>query len=43
MRDSASFVTGSFRYERVEGPGHWMQLEAPDRVNRLLLEFLGEQ
>jgi pimeloyl-ACP methyl ester carboxylesterase len=28
------------RYERLDGPGHWMQLEAPDQVNRLLLDFL---
>lgn len=40
MTDSAKYVTGSWRYERVEGPGHWMQLEAPDEVNRLLLDFL---
>jgi pimeloyl-ACP methyl ester carboxylesterase len=40
MRDSSAFVTGSWRYERLEGPGHWMQLEAPDDVNRLLLDFL---
>ena len=26
--------------ERIEGPGHWMQLEAPDAVNTLLLDFL---
>ena len=24
----------------VDGPDHWMQLEAPDEVNRLLLDFL---
>ena len=33
-------VAGAWRYERLEGPGHWMQLEAPDEVNRLLLDFL---
>jgi pimeloyl-ACP methyl ester carboxylesterase len=32
-------VTGSWRYERIDA-GHWMQLEAPDRVNELLLQFL---
>jgi pimeloyl-ACP methyl ester carboxylesterase len=26
--------------ERLEGPGHWMQLGAPDRVNALLQGFL---
>ncbi|MDX6234695.1 MAG: hypothetical protein QOH68_3813, partial [Nocardioidaceae bacterium] len=40
MTGSAAYVTGPWRYERVEGPGHWMQLEAPDEVNRLLLDFL---
>ncbi len=40
MTRSAAHVTGGFRYERIEGAGHWMQLEAPDEVNRLLLDFL---
>src|SRR5262252_981769 len=40
MTDSAENVTGPWRYERIDGPGHWMQLEAPDTVNRLLLDFL---
>jgi pimeloyl-ACP methyl ester carboxylesterase len=40
MTDSASSVSGPWRYERLEGPGHWMQLEAPDKVNELLLDFL---
>ena len=40
MTDSAQNVAGTWRYERLEGPGHWMQLEAPDDVNRLLIDFL---
>lgn len=40
MTGAAEFVQGGWRYERLEGPGHWMQLEAPDRVNELLLDFL---
>ncbi len=40
MKDSAAQVTGPWRYERIDGPGHWMQLEAPDRVNGLLIDFL---
>ena len=40
MTRSGAYVSGSWRYERVEGPGHWMQLEAPDEVNRLLIDFL---
>ncbi|MDQ1517523.1 MAG: hypothetical protein QOE80_3353 [Actinomycetota bacterium] len=41
MRDSAAYVAGPWRYERLDGAGHWLQLDAPDRVNALLLEFLG--
>jgi pimeloyl-ACP methyl ester carboxylesterase len=40
MTDSATNVAGPWRYERLDGPGHWMQLEAPDQVNALLLDFL---
>ena len=40
MSGSAKFCTNGFRYERIDGPGHWMQVEAPDKVNALLLDFL---
>ena len=40
MTGSTAFLTGPWRYERVDGVGHWMQLEAPEEVNRLLLDFL---
>jgi pimeloyl-ACP methyl ester carboxylesterase len=40
MTDSAQNVAGPWRYERLDGPGHWMQLDAPDQVNALLLDFL---
>jgi pimeloyl-ACP methyl ester carboxylesterase len=40
MTDSAENMAGPWRYERLAGPGHWMQLEAPDQVNALLLDFL---
>jgi pimeloyl-ACP methyl ester carboxylesterase len=40
MTGSEAFCTGPWRYERIDGPGHWMQLEAPDKVNELLLDFL---
>jgi pimeloyl-ACP methyl ester carboxylesterase len=42
MTRSAGNVAGRWRYERIDGPGHWMQLEAPSEVNRLLVDFLGE-
>jgi pimeloyl-ACP methyl ester carboxylesterase len=40
MKLSERFVEGPWRYERLDGPGHWMQVEAPDEVNRLLVDFL---
>jgi pimeloyl-ACP methyl ester carboxylesterase len=39
MTDSAPSVETTFRYERIEGAGHWMQLDAPQRVNELLIDF----
>jgi pimeloyl-ACP methyl ester carboxylesterase len=38
--ESAAYVTGPWRYERIDDAGHWMQLDAPERVNDLLLDFL---
>jgi pimeloyl-ACP methyl ester carboxylesterase len=40
MLDSADHVDGPWRYERIDGASHWMQLDEPERVNTLLLEFL---
>jgi pimeloyl-ACP methyl ester carboxylesterase len=40
VQGSAEHVTGPWRYERIEGASHWLQLDAPDRVNELLLNFL---
>jgi pimeloyl-ACP methyl ester carboxylesterase len=40
MRDSGSHVAGPWRYERIEGASHWLQLDAADQVNELLIEFL---
>ncbi len=40
MVNSASAVTGSWRYERLEGVGHFVPVEAPDQLNSLLLDFL---
>jgi pimeloyl-ACP methyl ester carboxylesterase len=39
MADSARYVAGSFRYERIEGADHWLQVTAPEQVNALLLDF----
>jgi pimeloyl-ACP methyl ester carboxylesterase len=41
MTTSSEYVTGPWRYERLVGPGHWMQLDVPEIVNAMLLDFLG--
>jgi pimeloyl-ACP methyl ester carboxylesterase len=40
MRESAAHVDAPFRYERIEDASHWIPLDAPERVNALLTEFL---
>jgi pimeloyl-ACP methyl ester carboxylesterase len=40
MLESGAHVTGGWRYERIENAGHWMQLDRPERITDLLLEFL---
>jgi pimeloyl-ACP methyl ester carboxylesterase len=40
MLRSGDHVTGPWRYERIEGASHWMQLDAPQQVNELLVGFL---
>jgi pimeloyl-ACP methyl ester carboxylesterase len=40
MTGSAAHVAGPWRYERLDGVGHWAQLEAPEAVNALLLDHL---
>ena len=39
MTRSAQVIEGQWRYECFEG-SHWVPLDQPDRLNRLLLEFL---
>jgi len=40
MANSSKHCANTWRYERVDGPDHWMQWEAPEKVNPLLLDFL---
>lgn len=40
MTDSVQYCSGPWRYERIEGAGHWVMLDKPDVVNALLLDFL---
>ena len=40
MVKSASRVSGPWRYERLEGIGHFVPLDAAEQLNNLLLDFL---
>ncbi|MBW3557630.1 MAG: alpha/beta hydrolase [Actinobacteria bacterium] len=40
VRLSERFVSGPWRYERIEGASHWIPLDAPERLNELLIDFL---
>jgi pimeloyl-ACP methyl ester carboxylesterase len=39
-KGSDEHVDAPWRYVRVEGASHWLQLDQPGRVNELLLDFL---
>jgi len=40
MRTSGERIRGSFQYERISGASHWLMLDKPADLNRLLLLFL---
>ena len=40
MTGSERFVTGPWRYERLDGVGHWVPVHAPGRLNDLLVDHL---
>ncbi|HJR91939.1 MAG TPA: alpha/beta fold hydrolase [Acidimicrobiia bacterium] len=42
MQNSGQYVEGPWRYERIDGASHWIPLDAPDRLNGLLLEWLAQ-
>jgi pimeloyl-ACP methyl ester carboxylesterase len=43
MTGTEEYAARGWRYVRIEGAGHWLQLDAPETINGLLLDFLGEQ
>lgn len=43
MRRSGDFVIAPYRYRRLEGLGHWLQLESPEVVNAIIIDWLAEQ
>jgi pimeloyl-ACP methyl ester carboxylesterase len=36
-----SLLERTLRYEQIDGASHWIPLDAPDRLNQLLIEWLG--
>jgi pimeloyl-ACP methyl ester carboxylesterase len=38
---SGRHVSGPWRFELFEDAGHWIPLERPERLNQLLIDFLG--
>lgn len=43
MVASRQFVSGPWRYERIEGCSHWIPVDAPEQLNALVLPFLASQ
>ncbi len=41
MKMSGRFLKGPWRYEQIDGASHWIPLDASDRLNQLLIEWLG--
>ncbi|MBN1470856.1 MAG: alpha/beta hydrolase [Syntrophaceae bacterium] len=37
---SARYVDAPWSYERIEGAGHWIPLDAPKRLNNILIDYL---
>jgi pimeloyl-ACP methyl ester carboxylesterase len=40
MTRSQALCKRGWRYERLAGVGHWMTVEAPEKINALLLDYL---
>lgn len=42
MKNSGAYLNGPWRYDRISDAGHWISLDAPHEVSRLILEWLRE-
>lgn len=42
MKASSAFVDAPWRYAQIENASHWLQLDAPDELNQLLLDWLAQ-
>ena len=43
LRNSYEKIEGPWRYEKISGASHWLMLDKPEELNRLLLDFLVEK
>lgn len=40
MTRTAQMVDGAWRYERIDDAGHWIQIDQPDQLSALLIDYL---
>lgn len=40
VKNSSKLMSAPWRYERIDGASHWMQMDHPEQVNELLLDWL---
>jgi pimeloyl-ACP methyl ester carboxylesterase len=40
MVNTGNYVQADWQYRRIEGASHWLQLDAPDKLNPIILEYL---
>lgn len=40
IKETGKLMDAPWRYERIEGASHWVMLDKPQEVNRLILEWL---
>jgi pimeloyl-ACP methyl ester carboxylesterase len=41
LQNSGAFVQAPYRYEEIPDVSHWVPVDAPDRLNELLVDWLG--
>ncbi len=42
MKLSTLYVDAPWKYERIENSTHWIQVDQPERLNALLVGYLGK-
>ena len=42
MTGSEPFAPNGWRYERMEGAGHWPMIDQPEELGRLLVDFFDD-